>query len=117
MKKAVLFVFVVAVTLAIVPTTRDEIHWLWSSRQDDTASYESYVKTWPHGRHAAEAMRLYDERSWNDAVATNTIRGFERYLQIPAEGRHFGEARDNIESLRINYAMYSAALGSGTEGA
>ncbi len=30
---------VVALALAITPTTRDEIHWQWASHKDVTASY------------------------------------------------------------------------------
>ncbi len=90
---------VAALGLAIIPTTRDEIHWRWASHKNETASYESYVKTWPDGRHAAEAQMRYDERGWTDARAANSVQGFERYVQLHAEGKHVSEAKDNIESL------------------
>jgi len=45
---------VTALALAIIPTTRDALHWQWASHKDYTGSYESYVKTWPAGRHATE---------------------------------------------------------------
>ena len=88
-----------ALALAIIPTTRDEIHWRWASHKDETASYESYVKTWPDGRHAADARARYDEHGWADAEAANTVEGFERYVQRHGEGKHVAEAKDNIESL------------------
>lgn len=90
---------VAAVALAIVPTTRDEIHWRWASHKDETANYKSYVETWPDGRHAAEAKVRYDEQAWADAQAANTVQGFERYVQIHGDGRYVPQANDNIESL------------------
>jgi hypothetical protein len=89
---------VAALALAIIPTTRDEIHWRWASHKDETASYESYVKTWPEGRHAAEAQARYDEHGWADAESSNTVTQFERYVQLHGEGKHITEAKDNIES-------------------
>lgn len=90
---------VAALALAIIPTTRDEIHWQWASHKDETTSYESYVKTWPSGRHATEALARYDEHGWADAQAANTVQGFERYVQLHADGKHVAEAKDIIESL------------------
>ena len=103
MKKTIvvtLGVFVlVALALAIIPTTRDEIHWRWASHQDESTSYESYVKVWPEGRHAVEARTLYDERGWAEASTANTVQGFERYVQLHGEGKHAAEAQNNIDSL------------------
>ncbi len=103
MKKAIgvtISMIVVGVlALAIVPTTRDEIHWQWVSHKDETAGYESYVKTWPDGRHTSEGKARYDVHGWNDATATNTVQGYERYVQLHGNGKHVGEAKDNIESL------------------
>jgi hypothetical protein len=90
---------VAALALAIIPTTRDEIHWSWASHKDETASYESYVKTWPDGRHAAEAQTRYDGHGWADTQAANTVQGFERYVELHGGGKHVAEAKDNIESL------------------
>jgi hypothetical protein len=90
---------VAALALAIIPTTRDEIHWRWASHKDETASYEAYTKTWPDGRHAAEAQLRYDEHGWADARTANTVQGFEGYVQLHGKGKHVAEAKDNIESL------------------
>jgi hypothetical protein len=90
---------VVALALAIIPTTRDDIHWHWASHKDATASYEAYVKTWPAGRHATEAKARYDEHGWADAQAANTVQEFERYVQLHADGKHVADAKDSIESL------------------
>lgn len=90
---------VAALALAIMPTTRDEIHWQWASHKDETASYESYVNTWPAGRHANEGQARYDEHGWADAQVANTVQGFDRYVQLHGEGKHVAEAKDNIESL------------------
>lgn len=90
---------VAALALAIIPTTRDEIHWQWASHKDETASYASYLKTWPAGRHAIEGKARYDEHGWANAQAANTVQGFERYVQLHGDGKHVAEAKDNIESL------------------
>ncbi|MBE9572728.1 MAG: hypothetical protein IMF11_19045 [Proteobacteria bacterium] len=90
---------VAALALAIIPTTRDEIHWRWASNKDETASYQSYVETWPDGRHTSEARARYDENSWADAQAAKTVPAYERYIQLHGDGKHVTEAKDNIESL------------------
>ena len=96
---AVGVVAVAALALVIIPSTRDEIHWRWVSHRDETASYGSYVKTWPVGRHAAEAKLQYGSLGWADARTANTVQGFERYIQLHVDGKHVAEARDSIESL------------------
>ena len=89
---------VVAVAFAIIPATREELHWRWASLKNETVSYESYVKTWPDGRYATEAAIRYDALGWADAKAANTVQGFERYIQLHGEGKHVAEASDSIES-------------------
>ena len=100
----------VPLALAIIPTTRDEIHWHWASHKDETASYESYVKAWSEGRHAAEARAVYDEHGWADAESTGTVEGFERYVQLHSEGRHVTEAKDNIEAIHWQEATATATF-------
>jgi hypothetical protein len=116
MKKAIgrtiAVLVVAALALAIIPTTRDEIHWRWASHQDDTASYESYAKTWPEGRHAAEAQARYDERGWVDAQAANTVQDFERYVQLHAQGKHVAAATGNIEALHWQEATATHTITS-----
>ncbi|HPC94549.1 MAG TPA: hypothetical protein PLU87_06385 [Sedimentisphaerales bacterium] len=90
---------VVAPALAIIPTTRDEIHWRWAAHRDRAAGYRSYVETWPDGRHAREAQRRHDERGWANAQAVNTVEEYEQYLRFHSEGRHAAEARDHIDAL------------------
>jgi hypothetical protein len=96
---------VAALTLAIVPTSRDEIHWRWADHEDKTESYELYVKSWPAGRHAAEAKARYDDHCWAEATAANTVQLLERYIQLQGEGKHVREARDRIESLELKLAL------------
>ncbi len=92
-------IVVAALALAIIPTTRDEIHWQWASRKDETASYKSYVNAWPTGRHAREGKTRYDEHGWAEASTANTVQGFERYVQLHPDSKHVAEAKDSIESL------------------
>ena len=89
---------VVVIAFAIIPATREEIHWQWASRRDRAVDYQSYLKSWPEGRYVIEADSLYDERSWADATSANTVQGFERYVEAHTDGKHMTEARDNIES-------------------
>jgi len=89
----------VALALAIIPTTRDEIHWRWASHKDEMITYESYLKAWPEGRHVVEARTRYDEHGWVRAKTANTVQGFERYVQLHAAGKHIAEARDKIQSF------------------
>ena len=98
---AVGVVAVAALALVIIPSTRDEIHWRWVSHRDETASYGSYVKTWPVGRHAAEAKLQYGSLGWADARTANTVQGFERYIQLHADGKHVAEARNKVLALTI----------------
>ncbi len=96
----VLTVLVVAATaLAIISDTRDEIQWLWTSYKNETADYESYLETWPNGRHVDEADQLFDECGWADAQRVRTVQSFERYVQIHTHGKHVVESKDSIESL------------------
>jgi hypothetical protein len=95
---------VVAPALAIIPTTRDEIHWRWVARQDQAAGYRSYVKTWPDGRHAMEAQMRCDEHAWANAQAVNTVEGYERYRRVHREGRHTAEARNRVDALHWQQA-------------
>ncbi len=95
---------VVAPALAILPTTRDEIHWRWAARQDQAAGYRSYVKTWPDGRHAMEAQMRCDEHAWANAQAVNTVEGYERYRRVHREGRHTAEARNRVDALHWQQA-------------
>ena len=93
-------IIVASLALAVIPGSRDEIHWRWADYKGETSSYESYVKTWPAGRHAGEAKVLYDNHAWADAQAAKTVQGFERYVQLHEDGKHVAEAKDGIESLR-----------------
>ncbi len=101
-----------ALALAIVPSTRDEIHWQLASQEDKTASYESYMKAWTVGRHAAEAQALYDEHGWADAEHAHTVQEFERYLQLHGGGKHVTDAQDNIESLQWQEATAANTIRS-----
>jgi hypothetical protein len=103
---------VVALALAIIPSTRDEIHWRWASHKDETASYESYVKTWPEGRHTAEAQARYDQHGWANAESANSVQAFERYIKLHGEGKHVVKAKDNIESLRWREATTANTIRS-----
>ena len=94
-----------ALALLVIPTTRDEIHWQWASHKDKMAGYESYLQTWPAGRHTTEAKARYDEHAWAEAQAANTVQGFEQYVQLHESGRHLAEAEENIDTLHWQEAL------------
>ena len=94
------FVVVLMIVLAVIPTTREEIHWIWTSQKNSKQAYESFIKTWPSGRHTQEANRLLDGKGWSEAVSADSIRGFEAYLQTFPSGRHTEAARAGIETIR-----------------
>lgn len=91
--------FFVGLYLVLIPRTRDEVHWRWASHWDKMTNYESYLKTWPSGRHSVEAKARYDERCWAEANTGNTVRRFETYLERQPKGTHVYEAKDAIEAL------------------
>jgi hypothetical protein len=119
MKKAIVvtvgLLIVAALALAIIPATRDEIHWLRVSHKNETASYKSYVETWPNGRHADEARERYDELGWADARAANTIRTYQDYSKTHPQGLHLQEAKTKTDVLRKADAPYQSAMKAGTE--
>src|SRR6185503_12479982 len=105
MKKTIVVTFgvlvVAALALAIIPTTRDEIHWRWASYTDATASYESYTKSWPEGgKYVVEAKDRIESLRWQDATKEDAVNSFERFIKLHSDSKHVVEAKDRIESLR-----------------
>jgi hypothetical protein len=87
--------------LVSIPATRDEAHWRWASYRNDEASYRAYLKKWGGigmGRHRYEADDRCEERAWMDAEMTNTVQGYERYLDRYPGEKHAAEARDRTDS-------------------
>lgn len=89
----------VAMVVVALPVTRDEIHWRRASSEDAVAGYQSYLQTWPEGRHAAEAQERCDELGWAETRAANTVEGFRRYLQAHAKGKHRAEAEEGLDAI------------------
>jgi hypothetical protein len=122
MKIVIGAVLLAGIALAF-PITRDEISWRWATLENETASYESYVKAWPDGRHLAEAKARHDARSWAEAEATNTIPAYERYVKNHGQGKHVAAAKDKVDYLRWQefaaantvggYELYLALHGDG----
>ena len=110
-------VAIAGLALALTPTRRDEIHWRWSSYQGETASYESYLKSWPEGRHAVEARKQYDQHGWADAQAANTIQSYRAYAAAHLQGKFVQQAESKASALRTEQAPYDTALRVGTEDA
>jgi hypothetical protein len=99
-----------AIGLAAIPSSRDEIHWLFASYKNDYVSYESYLKKWLDGRHAVEAQRRYDESGWANTKETNTVQAFERYIQLHGENKLVGEAKGYIDQLYWKEAIIANTI-------
>jgi hypothetical protein len=117
---AILVVFVLfSLSLASIPTTRDDIHWRWAAHKNNVASYETYLKTWPEGRHAAEAQAHRDDNidslHWHQASAANTITSYKGYASAHPHGRFTQQAENKASALGRDPGPYNAALRVGTE--
>jgi hypothetical protein len=116
MKKAVLTLMGVGLAaLALLPATRDEIQWRWTSHGGETAGYESYLKAWPDGRHAAEAREAVDSLHWRAAESDNTIRSYAAYASAHPRGRFVPHAQTKMTALRADPAPFDAALRTASE--
>ncbi len=114
MKKVIVSTFLIlaaaGLALAFLPAARDEIQFRWAACQDETAGYESYLRAWPEGRHAADARARSDQHGWADAKAAGTVQGFECYVQLHPGGEHVAEARDSIDSLHWKEAAAAGTV-------
>ena len=63
------------------------------------AGYQSYVRSWPQGRHADEAAARVDSFAWQEAIVGDTAYTYERYIDEQPEGERVAEARARIDSL------------------
>ncbi len=86
--------------LVALPVTRAEIHWLWASLKEDAVSYESYLDTWPGGRHYATALVRFDNLSWQEAETKDTVTAYQDYIKKNADGTYLTEAKDRIDDFR-----------------
>jgi hypothetical protein len=109
-------VAVVAVSIAVaaVPGVPEEVHWRWSLLRGGAATYQSYLASWPDGRHTAEARRVIEEHAWAAARATDTPEGLTRYLDLYPSGEHASEARDGFEVLLWETAVKADTVASYT---
>jgi hypothetical protein len=89
----------VLIAIGLLPVTRDELKWRFTSSSDKAQDYAEYLAAWPNGRHSTEASHRYDERSWTDAQAGRTLKSYQQYVQIHPSGIHLTEASTQIENL------------------
>src|SRR5580698_5956122 len=59
-----LFIIIIAATIALLPVVRDELSWWWAESLDHAADFMTYVEIWPNGRHVNEARLKYKQRQW-----------------------------------------------------
>jgi len=61
--RKLLLVIIALVLLAdFLPVTREELSWWWAKSHNHSANYSYYLSRWRNGRHAAEALVLFDVR-------------------------------------------------------
>jgi hypothetical protein len=101
--------------VALVPATRDEIQWRWTSQSSEPSRYESYLKAWPDGRHAAEARDTIDSLHWRAAESAGTVRSYAAYASAHPRGRFGQQAETKMTALRADPAPFDAALRSASE--
>ncbi|MBN2183347.1 MAG: hypothetical protein JW715_15665 [Sedimentisphaerales bacterium] len=100
-----LSVVVIVVVLLCVPQFRDEVHWLRAKWGDKAVDYAQYLKAEPEGWHYLEAEKLYEERSWSEALQENTTEHYLSYLKEHPDGLHINQAQEKIEQLHWARAM------------
>jgi hypothetical protein len=65
-------------------------------------SLRQYLEGFPNGVHAPEAqqrIRLIDDKTWANALATGTIVALNRYLSLFPDGVHVAQAQRSIAGL------------------
>jgi hypothetical protein len=75
----------VALALAIIPTTRDEIHWRWATTANTIRSYQGYVATHPYGKFVQQAETKAtalrgDQAPYDAALRTGTEASLRAFL-------------------------------------
>ncbi len=95
-----LVLVVISIIIAVSPGIREELHWRWASYNNNIKNYENYIKSWPNGRHVAQAKNGIDELHWEKAERSYTIVAFERYLSKYPAGKYATKAKTNIVVLR-----------------
>lgn len=80
MRKTAVAGLVVAglVVAGLLPVARDEVSWQRAGSGDTAEDYAAYVAERPNGRHAEEAARRHDDRSWANAQAADTLLAYQR---------------------------------------
>ncbi|MDX1667067.1 MAG: FISUMP domain-containing protein, partial [Saprospiraceae bacterium] len=83
---------------------QDETIAFETARKKDTLSaYTSFLRKFPHGNHAEEALsrvvELEDDLAWDEARKTGRLSDYLFYLRRHPEGRHVEEANEAIEKL------------------
>jgi molecular chaperone DnaK (HSP70) len=84
----------------------DELAWRAAERAGAEPAYEAYLRSWPVGRHVADAKRRLDgfarerdERAWQDAENRGTEEAYQAYLADRPQGRHAAEAQGQLEAF------------------
>lgn len=93
------------VVLLCSQQVRDELCWLRTKIGDRAVDYAQYLKSQPNGWHIYEANQLYEQRSWSEATAVNTIEHYQNYLRLHPQGLHLNEAQERIDQLRWQNAF------------
>jgi hypothetical protein len=119
MKKALVVVGVLVVLSLIVaglfPGVRDELAWRVATHGGEKKDYAAYLVSWPTGRHAVEARRIMEDKTWADARRENTIRAYQSYRRDYPVGRFAYEAFAQIERLKGDDRPYRLAEVQGSK--
>lgn len=67
--------------LGIVTGACERRDWKKTSHADTLEAYQAYVKEYPQGKHAEEAWRAIETLRLRETLASNTVAGYEKFLQ------------------------------------
>ena len=59
-----------------------------------------YLRKYPDSNHKQEAKLLIDSIDWAFCQATNTIEGYQEYMDHHNDGEHYDEAEDAMKKLK-----------------
>jgi hypothetical protein len=99
-KRTVLLGFIIFLGVVYaLPVTRDELDWHWADANDQAVDFMRYYTEWPHGRHAAEAHRRYDQRAWEDTKKAMIREAYKQNAQTRTNTTSIEEKQARMEQF------------------
>jgi serine/threonine protein kinase/formylglycine-generating enzyme required for sulfatase activity len=100
-------------------SSEDNLAWQVAVLLDTPQAYETYLKLYPSGLHAAEAKKKSaapqkdanseDNLAWQLATLMNTVESYNTYLKLYPSGIHAAEAKTKLAALSEQETQSAAA--------